>query len=458
MRACAPVNPGSLPRRSGLVWSCCCSGINEKNRPLAGSRLVVLVLPTLCLLPSTQQSDGRVSQTMTAVENLSPPHPSSAQPPASAAADELYHSDDVGLRDTPPLKPRKVRLQPSPSPPLAIPSPEVTPDSSPDPPDRKRPQRDSNRRRYRNSYRPSQGDAVLIHFMGGGKNPEIAGHAGQEPLAGDDEEDDGHDSHRGATVVDDVEKGVHQPSLAAIAQGALAQHGQTAQELAATRRSQDNAAQRVVGGERIDEIRSSIPSIASAYAGDARRPPSPDASLKQEVRTPSTGGLPPIRQHSPKSHLANGNGTGPITLPSITAQLGDLSHLTDVAAAGDSPFPQSPPRPPHRYSGPPNHGSPPKSPNDAFRRGLPSPSGPGHYYYTQGNHQRVAQPDGTQYASSGDYSSSNTETPSTDQSAPTPAPAIDRMSIDGITNPQVGGYQCTYPGCTAQPFQTQVSS
>ncbi|PSS18594.1 hypothetical protein M430DRAFT_101450 [Amorphotheca resinae ATCC 22711] len=33
--------------------------------------------------------------------------------------------------------------------------------------------------------------------------------------------------------------------------------------------------------------------------------------------------------------------------------------------------------------------------------------------------------------------------------------AIDRMSIDGITNPQVGGYQCTYPGCTAQPFQTQ---
>jgi hypothetical protein len=31
------------------------------------------------------------------------------------------------------------------------------------------------------------------------------------------------------------------------------------------------------------------------------------------------------------------------------------------------------------------------------------------------------------------------------------------MSIDGITNPQIGGFQCTYPGCTAQPFQTQVS-
>jgi hypothetical protein len=36
--------------------------------------------------------------------------------------------------------------------------------------------------------------------------------------------------------------------------------------------------------------------------------------------------------------------------------------------------------------------------------------------------------------------------------------AIDRMSIDGITNPQIGGYQCTYPGCTAQAFQTQVSN
>jgi hypothetical protein len=25
----------------------------------------------------------------------------------------------------------------------------------------------------------------------------------------------------------------------------------------------------------------------------------------------------------------------------------------------------------------------------------------------------------------------------------------------GLTNPQIGGFQCTYPGCSAQPFQTQ---
>ncbi|KIN03150.1 hypothetical protein OIDMADRAFT_160726 [Oidiodendron maius Zn] len=32
---------------------------------------------------------------------------------------------------------------------------------------------------------------------------------------------------------------------------------------------------------------------------------------------------------------------------------------------------------------------------------------------------------------------------------------LNRTSVDGITNPQIGGFICTYPGCTAQPFQTQ---
>ncbi|ROW12344.1 hypothetical protein VMCG_00262 [Cytospora schulzeri] len=37
--------------------------------------------------------------------------------------------------------------------------------------------------------RPSQGDAVLIQIMDNGRRPEIAHQAGQEPLAGDSEED-----------------------------------------------------------------------------------------------------------------------------------------------------------------------------------------------------------------------------------------------------------------------------
>lgn len=289
---------------------------------------------------------------------------------------------------------------------------------------------------------------MLVHFMDGGKWPEIARQAGQEPLASDDDDDDADEHHRGMITGDDPEKGAASVgSLAAIAAGALAHQGSTAQSIQSTE------------GERImDAVRPNIPSIASTYAGDPRAPPSQDPSNKPEA-VASPGGLPPIRQHSPKSHHPNGNATGPITLPSITAQLGDLTHLTEQTGSADSPYPQSPPtRPPHMYAAAPNHGSPPRSPNDTFRRGLLSPSNPNNYYYSQSNHQRIAQADGTQYTTAGEYSSSSTETPSTEHSAPTPSLPIDRMSIDGITNPQVGGFQCAYPGCTAQPFQTQVSS
>jgi len=87
-----------------------------------------------------------------------------------------------------------------------------------------------------------------------------------------------------------------------------------------------------------------------------------------------------------------------------------------------------------------------------------SPSGPLFNQFSTNNSRRLSTSEGRPYGMTADYSSgSNAETPSTDQSASTPATmAIDRMSIDGITNPQIGGYQCTYPGCLAAPFQTQV--
>jgi hypothetical protein len=81
------------------------------------------------------------------------------------------------------------------------------------------------------------------------------------------------------------------------------------------------------------------------------------------------------------------------------------------------------------------------------------------YYYNHNPRRPSQASEGLPYgATPGDYSSSATETPSTDQSGSTPGgiPAgIDRMSIDGITNPQIGGFMCTYPGCTSQAFQTQ---
>ena len=90
---------------------------------------------------------------------------------------EVYDPDDVGLCNSPPVIPMKVNLQPSPSPPPAVPLPKPSPESSPGPPGRK----GSNR----SKTRPSQGDAVLAHFMGGGNYSEVARRAGDSPLACD---------------------------------------------------------------------------------------------------------------------------------------------------------------------------------------------------------------------------------------------------------------------------------
>lgn len=73
-------------------------------------------------------------------------------PPAS----DVYGLDDYGLQNNSPmLKALRPNLAPSPSPPPAIPLPKVP---------------------------PSQGDAILIHYLDGGKRPEIAAAAGLEPL------------------------------------------------------------------------------------------------------------------------------------------------------------------------------------------------------------------------------------------------------------------------------------
>jgi hypothetical protein len=303
--------------------------------------------------------------------------------------------------------------------------------------------------------------------MAGGKHSDIARDAGDKPLASDNEE--GEEEVKGTevevTVVEEEVKDETIPEkngidLAALAMDVLRHtekgSSESVQEQATTASSKSKVST-ACAGEPMEGLKRTIPSISSLYVDGPGSQSLPDTVIKHEMSgSPAAGELPPIRQHSPQSALSNGNGTGHITLPSISDQLGDINHLTEAAAAGDSAFSQSPPaRPPPRFSAVPGHGSPPKSPNDAFRRELPSP-GRGHFYFNANSHRRLSQTDAQQYSSAGDYSSSNTETPSTDQSGSTPATmAIDRMSIDGITNPQIGGFQCNYPGCTAQPFQTQ---
>ena len=94
-------------------------------------------------------------------------------------AAERYDPDDGLVRDSPPLEAQKVNLTPTPSPDY-YPSSESS-DHSPDPKGRKRPK-----------PQPSQGDAVLINFMGGLNHPELATRAAEEPLPlSDDSEFEG---------------------------------------------------------------------------------------------------------------------------------------------------------------------------------------------------------------------------------------------------------------------------
>ncbi|KAF7541055.1 hypothetical protein G7Z17_g12053 [Cylindrodendrum hubeiense] len=200
------------------------------------------------------------------------------------------------------------------------------------------------------------------------------------------------------------------------------------------------------------------PAVSYPFSGTDMKPVAKSPPIA--VLTTASGELPPLQMDSPRSD-SNGQ-----MLPSIRSTLGNFDRLPpepmapaekDLASRhGPGPnFPGSPPGGIPRF--PPiatSHASPPISPNEGYSRNLPSPhslsaSSP-YYYTTNGIHQR----------SNAEYSSSSAtgETPSTDHSASTPATSTsvaDRMSIDGITNPQVGAYVCNFTGCTAPPFQTQ---
>jgi hypothetical protein len=364
-----------------------------------------------------------------------------------ALQNDIYDPDDVGPPDSPLLKALKPKLQPTPSPP---PDGSESDDAKPG---------------------PSQGDAVLIGLLGGGKALEVARTAATELLASDDEMSDGPE--KGVEVSAGMAKTGSSIDLEALAAGALNAVKLNAAHAATTPTGpaepppvEVHIAPRLNGHEQKVPVEA-LPAMKTEPPEDGKRHMSPNVFNSQ-----SGDELAPIQQPSPKSEKTNG-----FTLPSITAQLGHLTQLADAATATADKDPnsvhrpsisQSPPGPPLFPLGSAVHPgaqtSPPISPNDNFRRELPSPgratvtaSSP--YYYNNPRRPSLAS-EGPPYPATTphDYSSSTTETPSTDQSGSTPAglpSTIDRMSIDGITNPQIGGFQCTYPGCNAQPFQTQ---
>jgi len=161
--------------------------------------------------------------------------------------------------------------------------------------------------------------------------------------------------------------------------------------------------------------------------------------------------LPPIApMGSPRSE-ANGN-----SLPSIREQLGEIAD-----GRHSQPYPYSPqgsaPAPMMPLG---QARSPPISPNNMYRH--PEMASPGHALPPSPYYQSVnGSLNG--YSSARDYqSSSNTNTPSTNDTVSTPATSTSiadqhgnqRISIDGLTQ-HAGSFVCKVPGCTAQPFQTQ---
>ncbi|ESZ97611.1 hypothetical protein SBOR_2012 [Sclerotinia borealis F-4128] len=372
-------------------------------------------------------------------------------------ADTYFDPDDVGPHDSPILKAMHIKLEPSPSPEAKPPHP-ISPISSPG--GRKGGRRPNNR--------ACQADAVLVSLMGGGKRPDIARNAGDEALPSDEDEYE-ESPIRGtaveipAHVFSSARADLDTMKMAADACAILGAH-----EDRSALRSWDNSQSATGEAPAVSKLLATT--NANSQAQNTKDTPkcnppthapyqkaTAEVGIRAETQSsPSTGELPPIR-HSPKLGLSNGNGNQQITLPSISAQLGDLNKLAEAASTpNEVSFSQSPGRPASRYASGPGATSPANSPNDT-RRGMMSPSRPPQFYFVSSDPRRSSQPEGPHYIAAGDYSSSsNTETPSTDQSGSTPATVvIDRMSIDGITNPQVGGFQCTNPGCKAIPFQTQ---
>ncbi|KAI2626660.1 hypothetical protein GGR54DRAFT_629052 [Hypoxylon sp. NC1633] len=421
------------------------------------------------------------------------------------SASDIYDPDDVYPQNSPLMKPHRPKLEPSPSPP-AIPLPKVSLSSSSG-------RKSSNGRQ---KVRPSLGDAVLIHYLDGGKRPEIVAEAWSRPLAQyDDDDDDDDDDHSKGDTEETIDgsgdeedtrshdmspvpvqnhatrapepSGTGAVDLRFLATNALAAAANAASHTADADSSQPpdddaGATQRAVAGQglmmeivRDDSVMKDVnrPVLAapiSPYPSQGPQemfsprhyPPGQVLMHPNNVRSPpglspptGHGELAPIQEVSPKSDSTNHE-----SLPSIRSTL--LDQLTgptkDLTIRHGPQSPYSPPGGPPRMSGiPGSHASPPVSPNEVYRhaQGMPSPA---HTIPALSPFPYYSSGSSVSHHRTGpDYSSgSNTDTPGGSADGLTPATSItERMSIDNMTNPVVGAFVCNVPGCNAPPFQTQ---
>ncbi|KJZ75994.1 hypothetical protein HIM_04450 [Hirsutella minnesotensis 3608] len=381
------------------------------------------------------------------------------QQPQSPLAADTFDPDEVVPRDSPLMQALRPKLELSPSP---------SPDISPTQVSLSPPSTDGYLSSNPSKIRPSSGDAVLVSYLDNGRRPEIARAAGAQALPGDDEGSHLHD-HDPPAGSYSVKLGAalskthnHAPNhvtmttpvlqnLAADALQAVSVEG-TYVPLRKEASDISTSTSHLSISDKCQKNISDYPLAPHPPRSPAQLQPS--AKVSVSALTPASGELPPLQMDSPKSET-NGH-----SLPSIRSTLGDIKHIPSekevtILHGNGAPFSRT--SPVGRPRLPPisaSHVSPPISPNEAYQRSLPSPhslpaSSPYGFYHTNGAGHRpsVELSVGTAV-----------ETPGTEHSASTPATSTsvaDRMSIDGITNPQVGVYICTHSGCTAPPFQTQ---
>ncbi len=425
------------------------------------------------------------------------------------SSNDVYDPDEVLPRDSPLLQPHLLNLRLSSSPPPQVPLSQVSPPSSPS----------RSKSNHRQKVRPSQGDAVLISYMGGGRNPQLAATAGAEALPSDEElgldDDDDDDSddddsdgaeggqageegrprlHGGVPGKEDMSLDISPPLRTVDADflrgsravavggvrgdgrlnGMVARPGDAALEGKPFTALQSLAAGALGALSHHEEHRDGAdradrppPTIDSHDKPRAQEPPQaavgPREMLGKDDRSSTS-----VSVASPYS--PNGNGL----FSPLMHSLSPIHH--DMRSSPNVPLP-----PIHGMGSPRPEGNSSSLPSIQEQlgdlRSLPDPHRAMYAHASLGMSRFGAighasppvSPNTAQgiTASSSypyhalpvrpDYNSSTTETPSTEHSASTPATSItDRISIDGLNNPvNAPPYICKVVGCGAPPFQTQ---
>ncbi|KAL7918508.1 hypothetical protein ACQKWADRAFT_236750 [Trichoderma austrokoningii] len=342
---------------------------------------------------------------------------------------------------------------------------------------------DGNAKSNRPKLQPVSGDTVLITYLANGRLPEIAQTASRQALAGgddfettEDDDDDQKSVPRDGKLLADADY-VHRPQTArsdgtyhlqAFAAGALAATGELEsppyhshdKDLTASTGQlsiRDDVPNHfkgppphMLGGGRhggaTENGSQSLLSPESAESGELA--PLQIASSKTDSNSAQNMSLPSIRELNIRSQF-------PPEMPPPSGDRdlsmrppGDARAFPRSSNVGVSRL-QSMPVQPMPTGG---RVSPPvSSPSEGYQRSFPSPSSLASSPYGQAS-------SGSSHRSPADYhisSASNKNLQPAYLASSSPAAIVDRMSIDGITNPQVGGYKCTFDGCTAAPFQTQ---